>query len=541
MKTSQTFNFKHFTNFLLLTVLTLSCVAQEPTLAQAEKWLSTANEKGFLENKGQMMDNEGKPVPQVLFKTEAPDLNIWVTKSGLIIQTLRLRKEPIPENELSEWEKEEVKRTGKAKTKKYFDWERVDIELKGATINKENILKENPLQGHENYFYPTCPDGIYGVGAYEKITIKNVYSGIDWVLYRNKDKGFKYDFVVHPEADYQQIELIYKSKTPININEQGELEMLTIYGNVKENKPVSFYETQEINTRFSQNYQKPTTINGDNGYETSISFHLATSPLPSRGVGSELLVIDPQLTWATFYGGNGADGPMSIDCDGSGNVFVTGYTSSSDFPTLNPGGGAYFQGTNGGVFSPNDAFILKFTNTGTLLWATYYGGSGEEWSNSITTDGNGNVFVTGYTTSSDFPTLNPLGGAYFQGTFGGGSNFGDAFILKFTNTGVPLWATYYGGSGNDAGNSITADGSGNVFVTGSTSSINFPTMNPSGGAYFQGAFGGGGVNFGDAFILKFTNIGTLLWATYYGGNGGEQGFSITADGSGNVFVTGRTT
>jgi len=69
MKTSQTFNFKHFTNFLLLTVLTLSCVAQEPTLAQAEKWLSTANEKGFLENKGQMMDNEGKPVPQVLFKT----------------------------------------------------------------------------------------------------------------------------------------------------------------------------------------------------------------------------------------------------------------------------------------------------------------------------------------------------------------------------------------------------------------------------------------------------------------------------------------
>jgi len=220
MKTSQTFNFKHFTNFLLLTVLTLSCVAQEPTLAQAEKWLSTANEKGFLENKGQMMDNEGKPVPQVLFKTEAPDLNIWVTKSGLIIQTLRLRKEPIPENELSEWEKEEVKRTGKAKTKKYFDWERVDIELKGATINKENILKENPLQGHENYFYPTCPDGIYGVGAYEKITIKNVYSGIDWVLYRNKDKGFKYDFVVHPEADYQQIELIYKSKTPLNINGQ---------------------------------------------------------------------------------------------------------------------------------------------------------------------------------------------------------------------------------------------------------------------------------------------------------------------------------
>ena len=504
---------------------------KEPDKQKAKEFMANAKQNvSFLENKGQMMDTEGKPVPFVLFKAEAPGMNVYITEKGLTYVFVKIEEE----EEEREGEHEYKKKDGKdehqdlmmpgkhdEKLKAEMAW--INVNLKGATIKRENIIKEEQSAEHFNYFYGHCPDGIYDVYQYKKLTIKNVYPNIDWVFYNSQKGGMKYDFIVHPGAKPNDIKLIYESETPLELDKNGNLQLKTKLGTLTENAPYSYLK--ETNTEVKSRF-KTTKLNK---HQVEVAFNINQNTYTQNST----LVIDPQLVWGTFYGGPGADGPMSIDNDNNGNVFITGYSlNPTGFPVQNPGGGAYFQSI---LNDYSDVFILKFTNNGNLLWATYYGGSNFfpflEGGASICTDFNGNIFVTGNTPSTNFPVQNA--GSYFQGTFNGGNL--DVFILKFDNNGIRLWATYYGGTQNDIGSSICTDANGNVFVTGTSGSNDFPVQNA--GAFFQGIYAGGTF---DVFILKFDNNGNRLWATYYGGSSSDNGNSICTDSNGNIFVTGNT-
>ncbi len=481
--------------------------SQPPNEATVNQWMHSTI--GFEKNIGQIQNFNGERINDVLFRAKLSEYSIYITPKGVsyvLYQTEKKQESVVNKHAPSL----SIDTTSK------FHYARFDINLQNATISNANVVYENPLPGYINYYLPSCPDGALNVVSYQKVTVKDVYPGIDWVWFF-KDGQMHYEFYVHPGTDPQQIQLKV-NWADYEIKENGKkLVFSTPLGNIEDGE-LKVYEKSS---------KKPiaATYKEEN---KQLCFAIA-NPNPNAA-----LIIDPPLAlvWSTYYGGSYHEAGNTITTDASGNVFVMGYTSSTDFPTQDPGGGAYFQGTGGGTFY--DDFILKFDNNGVRQWATYYGGSGNDYVYSITTDALGNLFVTGETGSTDFPTHNPGGGSYFQGILTGNYSI---FILKFNNNGVRQWATYYGGNSIDRGYSIATDASGNVFVTGWTESTNFPTQDPGGGAYFQGTGGG---TYYEVFILKFDNNGIRQWATYYGGStSNDYGYAVTTDTTGNVFVTGR--
>lgn len=187
------------------------------------------------------------------------------------------------------------------------------------------------------------------------------------------------------------------------------------------------------------------------------------------------------LIYSTYLGGNGFDTAQGIAVDASGNAYLAGTTTSTDFPLANP-----YQSSN--VAQGYDGFVSKFSASGTkLIYSTYLGGTGTNLPLRIDVDALGDASVFGFTSSSDFPVVNA-----FQPTSGGGL---DAFVVKFNHAGTqPAYSSYVGGSGDEYGYAVTADAAGNVWVGGSTTSTNFPVVKP-----YQKAYGGGPF---DAFLSK---------------------------------------
>jgi hypothetical protein len=307
---------------------------------------------------------------------------------------------------------------------------------------------------------------------------------------------------------------------PLRVDGKGDLVVGTDGGEVVFHKPVIYQPAtyNEPRTKNQELVEGKYVIRG-----SQVTFEVANYDK------TRPLVIDPTLGYSTYLGGSGSDSGNGIAVDASGNAYVTGQTSSSDFPTT-PGA---FQTAYGGN---QDAFITKLNAAGSaLLYSTYLGGSGGGVGVGIAVDASGNAYVTGDTLSSDFPTTP---GA-FQMSFGGGTcgdgyPCSDAFVTKLNADGSALvYSTYLGGSDDDAGARITVDASGDVYITGNTYSHNFPTTPGA----MQTALGG----LSDAFVSKLNSAGSaLLYSTYLGGDNYDFGQGIAIDASGSAYVTGDT-
>jgi hypothetical protein len=493
---------------------------------------------------------------------------------------------------------------------------RVDMKFVNANSNL-SIRAMDERDDYENFFLGHIPEGRSKVPNYNQLVSFNVWNNVD-IIYGSNLVGMKYYFICKPGGGGNPatlIDLFYDGADSVGVGAGGELIIYTPLGNIVQPKAAAWQLDANGNYQ-SLGWQPSYTITGTNEVKFT-GFGTFNSALPLI-IAIDWGNVTPttnnlNLVWSTFYGGGTHDKFYDLKVTNAGKQFVCGATPSISFPTTV---NAFQTANNAGV---NTAVVVAFHQDNSRYWATYFGGSTAPGSNpnpstianAIDVDKNGDVWFTGSTNTTDFPTQ-PMGGAYFQN---GGLNNGcsactlsDAIVVKLSSNGQnKLWSTWYGGDGEDIGFDVTfADQSPyDWYFGGSSTSTNFPFPNslpawssgqgffvhsdfgavPGFGSYV-GASGsgvvygiavdqnrdpvlvgkvGGGSGFtviepssgntgnsiygggtSDAFIMKLQhNLNpNIIWSTYWGGTGADEALGIVTTPSGSsieYYVTGTTT
>ena len=439
--------------------------------------------------------NHGQTDKEVKFLSRGAGYTLFLTPTEAVF-SLRQSKS-------GESDTETRKRPGKRPSPDPAPASVIRMQLIGAQANP-TLTGEAPLPGKSHYLRGNDPKKWRThVPHYAKVRYEAVYPGIDLVYYGNQ-RQLEYDFVVAPGTDYNIIRMAFKGTGKPSVDSQGNLVLETPGGQMIQRPPIVYQE--------DSNGQRQTItahyVLKDNA---QIGFRVASYDAKRE------LVIDPVLSYSTFLGGHGGDWGTDIAVDDQGQAYVSGITSSSDFPTAN----ALQPNLNG-----EDAFVAKLTAQGdALVYATYLGGNEQDSARSIAIDDHGQAYISGITDSSDFPTVNAL-----QPNLNGES---DAFVAKLNADGNALvYATYLGGSENDRSGGIAVDNYGQAYISGDTSSSDFLTVNAAQPNY-------GGVI--DTFVVKLTAQGNaLVYATYIGGSDGDWCSDIAVDGQGQAYVSGLT-
>jgi hypothetical protein len=398
------------------------------------------------------------------------------------------------------------------------------------------IAGTNQLPGKTNYFIGNDPKNWHtGVPSYEAVRYQGIYPGVDMLFY-GRQQRLEYDFIVAPGADPKAIALSISGARKLALNSQGDVLMSTAGGKVALQKPVVYQEVNGQRREIAGNY----TIASDHQIRFAIAPYDHSQPL----------TIDPVLTYSTYIGGESFDFALGVALDAAGDAYIAGATFSTSFPQMSP-----LAGPPSEVATLGAAFVTELNPTGTaLLYSTYLGGSGNgtfgDEGNAIAVDTATppNIYVTGFTSSSDFPlstTVLPYQGTAPASVTAASAAFVTVLAPSASGLAQLAYSTYLGGDVNDTGNGIAVDAGGKVYVVGATQSTTFPVV----GTPITGATSAAG----NAFLSKFdpTVSGTpgLLYSTYIGGSGAGSPFlfgfadtaqAVTTDATADAYLVGGT-
>jgi len=376
----------------------------------------------------------------------------------------------------------------------------VRMSFAGASA-EVGVAAERRQTGTSNYFKGAPDERLVNVPRFGAVRYQGVYPGID-ALFHGDPERLELDFELAAGVSADAIRLSFEGQERLEISAGGDL----LVGGLQFSAPRAFQVAAGLERPVAASF----VLHADGTVGFEIGAHDPSLPL----------VIDPVLLYSSFLGGADIDAARGVVVAG-GYTYVAGWTASVDFPI------------QGSLKSPPtgdfDAYVAMLDDAGRgLMFATYVGGSSSDFGTDVAVDLAGNVYLTGSTLSSDFPTLDAV-----QPDYAGGR---DAFVVKLNPNGTRiLYATFLGGAGFDLANAIAVDAFQRAHVCGTTASADFPVH-----LALQPAFGGGSI-FGDAFLTGFeADGGSLLFSTFAGGTGDDQGRDVALDPAGEIALVGTT-
>lgn len=454
----------------------------------------------------------------------------------------------------------------------------VRMSLQGATPAPE--LHGEELRSGRSHYFNGASEGEWkrDIEHFGKVRYAGVYPGIDLVYYGNQQQ-LEYDFIVAPGRDPDQIAMDFDGVDSLSLDGAGNLVLHTAGGVITQHKPVVYQDIAGARLPVEGRYQllagnrvgfalgrydaaHPLVIDPILGYSTflggggddnvsalaldaagnlyvagttaSINFPLKGAVQASNAGLADAFVskFNPDgsgLVYSTYLGGGGDDFGLALDVDAAGNAVVVGHTTSTNFPVK-----AAVQGTHAADGGLQDAFVTKLNIAGNgLVYSTYLGGNAADYGLAMDLDNEGNVYVAGNTSSSDYPFV---GISYFSGTTAAGQ---DGFLTRLSATGSgPYFSFYLGGNGSDEITGIAVDAGGNIYLTGYTTSDDFPVSSGALQSTLAGA--------ADAFVTQIVGPTQadphyeLGYSSYMGGGASDYGVDIAVLDSENVIVGGRT-
>lgn len=463
---------------------------------------------GFIENKGQIIDQNGKTNNTVKYLLNTNGLNVQLRQNGFSYDVFEIKKNAIRKksNKNSAFLIPEQNKTEELTFK--TNYHRVDIDFVGS--NPDAVLVAECKSTYFENFYnnPLKPEGISNVFKYQKITYQNIYPNIDVVFFvpEDKSKPVEYNFIVKSNGKINDIKLKFSGAQTSLIDNKIKIDVC--FGTMEETIPLSWTE----------NDKKQVVVNYKKINKNTYGFQLL------ENLDNKTIIIDPVpiRLWGTYYGGSDTEYSNDIITNNNNDVYLTGYTKSPNNIAT--------AGTHLSVISGNaNLFFAKFDTNGNRLWGTYFlldqGNFNSHLAKMATDSQNNLYFLTGELYNSNVATS----GAHQTVK----SNYNDLVLGKLNNFGIRQWVTYYGGNGNEYAQSICVDSSDNVYIGGDTSSSDalftvgaHQTTNHSQSSYYDG------------YLAKFDPNGNRLWATFYGGVNSEAFTNLLISNDGFLYATG---